>query len=128
MRLVWQSPSRGRGQRGFADWVRALVDENGVYLIRLTGTDEVLYIGESHRGRLYDTMTRHLQNWNGFGSGPSYHPERVDVAVLVVEDPEDAIRLQYELIMQYQPVDNQKDGRSIFMRVDAEPDEEEVPF
>jgi hypothetical protein len=127
MRLVWRSPARGRGLRGFADWVRALVDENGVYLVREVGSDEVLYIGESHTGRLYDTLTRHLQNWNGFGSGPSYHPDYVEVAVLVVEDPEDAIALQYELIQEHQPADNQKDGRSIFMRVDA-PDEEEVPF
>ncbi len=128
MRLVWQSPARGRGVRGFADWVRALNGENGVYLVRMAGTDEVLYIGESHRNRLYDTLTRHLQNWNGFGSGPSYHPERVEVAALVTDDPEDTIALQYELIQQYQPADNYKDGRSIFMRVDEQPDEDEVPF
>jgi hypothetical protein len=126
MRLHWKSPARGRGVRGFADWVRALGNTNGVYAIRIAGTDEVLYVGESHRDRLYDTLTRHLQNWSGFGSGPSYDPMRVEVAVLVVDDPEQAIALQYGLIQELQPLDNQKDGRSIFMRTDA-PDDE-VPF
>lgn len=130
MRLTWQSPTRGRGQRGFADWVRALDGHNGVYLLRAAGTDEVIYIGESHSGRLYDTMTRHLQNWDGFGSGPSYVPANVEVAVLLVEDPEEAIALQYELIQRYQPEDNYKDGRSAFMRRAELPDEDEdeVPF
>ncbi len=52
-RLLWQSPASPSG-RGFADWLRALrgVGANGVYLIRDARSREMLYIGESHTGRV----------------------------------------------------------------------------
>jgi hypothetical protein len=131
LRLVWRSPARDDGGRGYADWVRALRrGRSGVYLIRHFETHEVLYIGESHRDRLYDTLTRHLQSWSGFGSGPTYYPGRVQVAVVETE-PEEAPYLQFELIQQFQPADNVQDGRSLFMPGYDHPEEtadDEVPF
>ena len=64
-RLRWQSPVAVEG-RGLADWLRDLRGGlNGVYLIRDARTREMLYVGESHTGRLYETLTRHLYSWNG---------------------------------------------------------------
>lgn len=38
---------------------------SGVYLIRAANGDRrVLYVGESHTGRLYGTLTRHFQRWD----------------------------------------------------------------
>jgi hypothetical protein len=51
------------GER-YPDWVRALDGKSGVYVIKQIqrdGSEEVVYVGESHSGRLYDTLTRHLQ-------------------------------------------------------------------
>jgi excinuclease UvrABC nuclease subunit len=124
--VIWRSPLPDDGRaRGFAEWVRELQGQNGVYLIR-DASGEVLYIGESHTARLYHTLTRHLQNWNGFGSGPSFRPEYVEVGVILVE-PEEAIYLQYALIQQYRPPYNEKDGRSLFLSVTIDEDED-IPF
>src|SRR5216684_4297595 len=59
------------------------------YLIRDARTREIVYIGESHTHRLFETMTRHLYVWNGRGSGPTYHPALVEIAVIVAETPLD---------------------------------------
>ncbi len=56
------SAYRPVGDRGepYPDWIRALKDEAGVYVIRDAESREILYVGSSS-GRLYDTLTRHLQ-------------------------------------------------------------------
>jgi hypothetical protein len=78
----------------------------------------IVYIGESHTGRLYETETRHLYAWNGKGSGPSYRPDLVELAVLVAETPlDDPVADQYELIQRYQPADNFMDGRTLWWRM-----------
>lgn len=51
-------PVGGRGEP-YPEWVRALKGKSGVYVIRERG--EVVYVGESHAGRLYETLTRHFQ-------------------------------------------------------------------
>lgn len=98
---------RSLGDLGrFAEWVRALRGVSGVYVIRdLSGT--VLYVGESHRDKLYETLTRHLQAWSGRTAGPTYHRERVEVAVAVVPRAE-ALVLQDALIVALQPEDNRR--------------------
>ncbi len=115
-RLRFRSPL---GERGFADWLRALRGHghSGVYLIRDVDTREMLYIGESHTGRLYETLCRHLWAWNGKGAGPSYYPEGVEIAVLVAETPlDDPVADQYALIDQHQPKDNVMDGHTLWLR------------
>src|SRR5690349_11329061 len=55
-------PIGGTGER-YPAWVRALHGKSGVYLIRerqSDGTNPVVYIGESHANRLYQTLTRHF--------------------------------------------------------------------
>jgi len=58
-------PLGGRGER-YPDWVQALRGKSGVYVIRERDADGrpiVVYVGESHSNRLYDTLTRHFQEW-----------------------------------------------------------------
>jgi hypothetical protein len=118
-RLKWRSPIEA-GKRGFADWISELRGRglNGVYLIRDARTRQVLYIGESHTGRLHETMTRHLWAWNGKGAGPSYRPEFVELAVVVAETPlDDPVADQYALIQEHSPPDNFMDGHTLWWRM-----------
>src|ERR1700690_3161898 len=100
IRLNWRSPARPDRGRGFAPWVGELRGRNGIYLIRDAKTHEGYYIGESHTRRLFETLPPHLYSGSGFGSGPSYNSERVEVAVLETS-AEDARFHQYELIMHF---------------------------
>ncbi|MCU1279478.1 MAG: hypothetical protein JWM53_3024 [bacterium] len=118
-RSSWRSPLGG--DRRWARWVRDLNGRNGVYLIRPAGGGDVLYIGESHRGRLMKTLTRHLWQWNGRGSGPTYDPRRVEIAVELFDEPRAAVERQFELIRQLEPLDNVQDGHSLALL-------DEVPF
>ena len=78
---------------------------------------EVLSVGGSHTGRLFETMTRHLYAWHGRGSGPSYYPAAVEIAALVAETPlDDPVADQYALIQELQPVDNVMDGHWLLER------------
>jgi hypothetical protein len=118
-RLRWAAPVAGDGE-GFAEWIGALRGHglNGVYLIRDRRTRQILYIGESHTGRLYETMTRHLYPWNGKGAGPSYRPELIEMAVIVAETPlDDPVADQYALIQAHQPPDNVMDGHTLWWRM-----------
>jgi len=50
----------------YPDWLRALRGKSGVYIIRerqRDGTNPIVYVGESHANRLYQTLTRHFQTW-----------------------------------------------------------------
>jgi hypothetical protein len=49
----------------YPNWVRSLKGKSGVYVIRelkRDGSSEIVYVGESHAGRLYNTLTRHFQS------------------------------------------------------------------
>lgn len=115
-RSPWRSPRPDRHARKWEPWIDELEGRNGVYLIRPAGGGEVLYIGESHRGRLKKTLTRHLWNWEGPGSGPTYAPHEVEIAVELVDDAGDVVRRQFELIQQLRPRDNEQDGRWLLMQ------------
>ena len=117
------------GQRWPA-WLRELDGKSGVYAIR--EGDTLVYVGESHKGRLYTTITRHFQRWRrkkkwwsglfGKSADPGYTYERGACSVAVVVMRADrATAKQYELIQRLKPRDNQVDGDGI-------PEEEEVPF
>lgn len=115
-RSPWRSPRPDRHSRKWEPWVDELDGRNGVYLIRPAGGGDVLYIGESHRGRLKKTLTRHLWNWEGLGSGPTYAPHEVEIAVELADDGGDPVRRQFELIQQLRPRDNEQDGRWLLMQ------------
>ena len=91
----------------YAPWVRELKDRNGVYVIRDALDGDVYYVGESHSGRLYSTLTRHFQYWDGYTAGTTYDRDGVQVAVSHLDEPSrEVIRAQVELIETLAPVDN----------------------
>jgi hypothetical protein len=111
----------GSGER-YPDWVRALRGKSGVYLIRerqRDGSDPIVYIGESHTGRLYQTLTRHFQTWRRdkkFWSGQytgstshdpglTYDREPCTVAVRILPAAR-AIDEEARLIGRLRPRDN----------------------
>lgn len=116
--LVYR-PVGARGE-AYPEWVRNLRGKSGVYVIRernRRGDAEVVYVGESHSGKLYETLTRHFQiwrRWKGWWSGQfgeghdpglTYDRERVEVAVRVTS-PDDAIDEEARLIRRLRPRDN----------------------
>jgi hypothetical protein len=130
--------SVGRTLEPYPEWVRALRGQSGVYVIRDRATREVLYVGESHTGNLYETLTRHLQQWKRWTKrswwpgqfapsehdpGLTYQRDAVEVAarVLVDEDPVDE---ELRLIQRLQPRDNLR-GQPVVEVVD---DDEPIPF
>ena len=122
------------GARGepYPEWVRALAGKSGVYVIRevdADGSAEVVYVGESHTGRLYNTLTRHFQTWRrwkgfwrgqygeGHDPGLTYDRSRVEVAARITS-PTDALDEEARLIRRLKPRDN----------LIGQPVEEPVPF
>lgn len=121
----------------FPPWLRATVGRCGVYAIRSVRSGEVMYVGESHTGRLYETLTRHLQFWKGPKAGPTYERSDVEVKIRVTRGhsrrcPQGmggrrypcecgamraAINLQDDWICRLDPVDNLAKGPC-----------EEIPF
>lgn len=115
------------GER-YPDWVRALSGKSGVYIIREIGGD-IVYVGSSSAGRLYETLTRHFQawrRWKGFWKGQyaegadpglTYERDSVEVAVRVTA-ASDALDEELRLIRRLRPRDNQL----------GQPELEEAPF
>lgn len=52
----------GADSARWPSWLRAFAKSCGAYVIRDKRTHHVLYVGSS-RSRLYDTVTRHFQQW-----------------------------------------------------------------
>jgi hypothetical protein len=112
----------GASGEPYPDWVRELDGESGVYIIReiqRDGSHVTVYVGESHAGRLYQTLTRHFQTWRrakkfwagqysgslSHDPGLTYDRDRVTVAVRVL--PADrAIAEEARLIARLRPRDN----------------------
>ena len=108
---------RPLGARGdpYPAWVRALRGKSGVYVIRERG--EVVYVGESHTDKLYETLTRHFQTWRrykgfwrgqygeGHDPGLTYDRAAVEVATRVTR-AERAIDEEARLIARLAPRDN----------------------
>lgn len=91
---------------GFAAWVRELRGtRSGVYVIRSASSHRTWYVGESHSGRLYDTLTRHFQRWSGRTAGVRYDRGDVEVAVVVTPAAR-APEAQARLICRLDPRDN----------------------
>ena len=96
--------------RAVAAWVKELKGISGVYVIRekasgistLLGMAEVLYLGESHTGRLYATLLRHFQHWTGKTAGPTFPVSKVEVAVVRCPASR-ALDLQNAMIEEYRP-------------------------
>jgi hypothetical protein len=104
----------------YPDWVRELRGKSGVYFIRERSKDgeaELVYIGQSQAGRLYETLTRHFQGWRrwkgfwrgqfaeGHDPGLTYPRHQVEVAVKVTS-PERALDEEARFIRALRPRDN----------------------
>ena len=125
----WSYRPVGAPGEPYPEWVRALRDASGVYVIRDRATGETLYVGESHTGRLYQTLTRHFQAWRrwkswwkgqygeGHDPGLTYPRDRVEVAVRVTS-ADDAIDEEARLIRRLTPRDN----------LLGQPELDDVPF
>ncbi len=108
------APAHGDGQ-----YVARLDDlrhkhASGAYAIIDARTREVLYIGESHTGRLFDTLTRHFRSWaispdqDAQGrrrGGTEYDRQDVLVALCITSDAR-ANELQVDEIARLDPTDN----------------------
>lgn len=79
---------------------------SGVYAIRDRKSKRVLYVGESHTGRLRETLARHLRYWEDRGEPREYY-ERADVEVAWRESAE-PLKDEAALIRHYRPRDNLK--------------------
>lgn len=87
-RLRFGRVGRPDGARGFAPWVRQLRGKTGVYIIRDPKAPvPPLYVGMSAQrtGRLYDTLTRHFQQWNK--PDERVRPCRNDPPIVATFDP-----------------------------------------
>jgi hypothetical protein len=108
-------PVGARGE-AYPQWVRELKGASGVYVIRERDSGETVYVGSS-QGRLYDTLTRHLQTWRrfkgfwrgqyaeGHDPGLTYDRDSVEVAVRITRASE-ALDEESRLIQRLRPRDN----------------------
>jgi hypothetical protein len=126
----------GRTGERYPDWVRALRGKSGVYVVRerqRDGSNPVVYVGESHTRRLYQTLTRHFQTWRrskkfwtgqyggqGHDPGLTYERSRATVAVRVLAD-ERAIDEEARLIARLRPRDNLIGQSAAFAEVEVVP-------
>lgn len=106
----------GASGEPYPSWVRELKGEAGVYMIRDAASHEILYVGSSS-SRLYDTLTRHFQQWRrykgywrgqyaeGHDPGLTYNRARVEVAVKRTS-PADALDEEARMIRRLNPRDN----------------------
>ena len=112
----------GKSGERYPDWIRALRGKSGVYIIRerqRDGSNPVVYVGESHAHRLYQTLTRHFQTWRrakkfwagqytgsqSHDPGLTYDRARCTVAVRVLS-AERAMVEEGRLIARLRPRDN----------------------
>ncbi len=116
----WQAI--GAPGEAYPAWVRALRGKSGTYAIRKRAgwlsSAAVWYVGESHSGNLYETLTRHFQHWRRgkswwvgayrpAQSDPGHTYDRSDVEVMVrVGTPTAALACQERWIARLSPRDN----------------------
>lgn len=89
--------------RALSPWVAELTGKSGVYFIREKGfLGSIVYIGESHTGRLEKTLLRHFQHWTGKTKGPTFARSKVEIAFIKTRK-ENAVEFQNALIAEYSP-------------------------
>jgi excinuclease UvrABC nuclease subunit len=90
------------------EWVQAAAGKSGVYIIRARDGGRILYVGESHTGRLKKTLLRHFQAWSGKTAGKTYGRNAVEIA-LEITPADRAVARQNKLIADLDPRDNEID-------------------
>lgn len=106
----------GESGAPYPEWLRRVRGSSGVYVIRERG-GPIVYVGQSSAGKLYETLTRHLQGWRrykgfwknhyaeGHDPGLTYDRASVEVAVKVTS-ANAAIDEEARLIRRLRPRDN----------------------
>lgn len=94
--------SLGRSGEPYPAWVDETKGRSGVYAIK--HGDVLVYIGESHTDRLYETMTRHFQRWEL--EGANTYPRSSSTVAVTFTAPNEAPPLQAHRIATMQPRDN----------------------
>ncbi|MBZ0121668.1 MAG: hypothetical protein K8H88_32020 [Sandaracinaceae bacterium] len=123
-RVEWRSVVDEADPLRFAAWVRELQGRSGAYAIRDAGDQEILYVGESHTGRLRGTLTRHFQAWTGYQAGTLYSRHGVEVALFALDAPaREVIDAQATLIRELGPRDNVHHQRRGDDEADFDPSE-----
>ena len=98
--------------RKLESWLATLKGKSGVYIIRENFVREnaftrrVVYVGESHTGRLKKTLLRHFQAWTGKTKGKTYARSKVEVAIITTS-AKNAVDAQNGLIAELMPEDNE---------------------
>lgn len=95
-------------ERGeFPEWLNALRNQSGAYVIRARGSGRTLYVGESHTGNLAKTIKRHFYSWRDDGERKhaTYDRRRVEIAIRLTP-PNSAVGAQDNLIRRLEPRDN----------------------
>lgn len=78
---------------------------SGVYAIRDRRTKKVLYVGESHTGRLRKTLLRHFQRWRL--PNDAYSAPAVEVCWQRARTLKGALKAQARWIAELRPRDNE---------------------
>ena len=91
----------------FPPWINEYSGKSGAYVIRSKSSKQILYVGESHTGRLAHTLKRHFWNWDDVVEREhfTFDPNSVEVAFYVTTQKA-AKAIQDELIAHYLPRDN----------------------
>jgi len=98
---------------------------NGVYGFRERKSGIILYIGESHTGRLWKTMIRHFHALDSFEEvGEWTHENRssVQVKLWLTRTGDDAVELEADRIRRHRPLMVER------IPGDEEDEDEEAPF
>jgi hypothetical protein len=123
-RVKWRSVVDEKNPLHFAAWVRELDGQSGAYALRDSESKEIVYVGESHSGRLRGTLTRHFQQWSGYQAGTLYSRDAVEVALFALGAPaRQVIDAQATLIRELAPRDNVHHQRRAEDDADFDPNE-----
>jgi hypothetical protein len=91
----------------FPGWLNELRTKSGAYVIRNKATHEILYVGESHTGRLAKTIKRHFYAWKDDPARVHHVFARRSVEVATrVTPPDKAKEEEKALIARLQPEKN----------------------
>ena len=105
----------GKSNTPYPSWIRQLDGKSGAYVIK--EGSRVVYVGESHTGRLRKTLTRHFQAWersfnifdiSGWSKHTGHVYDRASCSVAVhITTKSGAVGKQNTLIKKLKPRDNQ---------------------
>lgn len=100
--LIYKRPTNDAGR--FAAWLNKLNEFSGAYVIRNRFTKEVLYVGESHTGRMAKTIKRHFHTWNDSTDRQHFTDDASSVEIAVRVTPgKIAVETQNRLMKQLKP-------------------------